>query len=94
MVQWTRALGATHVLSAGTDVRWVDGDSVEDAFDAITGSTKTLHRVAGGTQRSLGIFVQDVFTPLSDLTVTASARLDRWRNYDAHNTETVWPLAR
>ncbi len=67
----------------------MDGDSIEDAFDPITGSTRTLHRVAGGTQRSLGIFVQDIFTPLPDLTVTASARLDRWRNYDAHNTETV-----
>ena len=89
MVQWTRAFGAKHVLSAGTDFRWVDGDSIEDAFDPITGSTRTLHRVAGGTQRSLGIFVQDIFTPLADLTVTASARLDRWRNYDAHNTETV-----
>ena len=89
MVQWSRAFGGKHVLSAGTDFRWVDGDSIEDAFDPITGSTRTLHRVAGGTQRSLGIFVQDVFTPLADLTVTASARLDRWRNYDAHNTETV-----
>jgi iron complex outermembrane receptor protein len=88
MVQWSRALGARHVLTAGTDFRWVDGDSIEDAFDA-TGATKTLHRVAGGTQRSLGIFVQDVFTPVADLTVTASARLDRWRNYDAHNTETT-----
>ena len=89
MVQWTRALGAKHVLTAGTDFRWVDGDSIEDAFDVITGATRTLHRVAGGTQRSLGIFVQDVFIPVADLTVTASARLDRWRNYDAHNTETI-----
>jgi iron complex outermembrane receptor protein len=89
MVQWTRALGAKHVLTAGTDFRWVDGDSIEDAFDVMTGATKTLHRVAGGTQRSLGIFVQDVFIPVADLTVTASARLDRWRNYDAHNTETI-----
>ena len=78
-----------HVLTAGTDFRWVDGDSIEDAFDAVTGSTKTLHRVAGGTQRSLGVFVQDVFAPAANLTVTASARLDRWRNYDAHNTETT-----
>ena len=89
MVQWSRALGGKHVLSAGTDFRWVDGDSIEDAFDTTIGATKTLHRVAGGTQRSLGVFVQDVFTPLADLTVTASARLDRWRNYDAHNTETI-----
>jgi outer membrane receptor protein involved in Fe transport len=89
MVQWSRALGRRHVLTAGTDFRWVDGDSIEDAFDAITGAAKTLHRVAGGTQRSLGVFVQDVFAPVANLTVTGSARLDRWRNYDAHNTETT-----
>ena len=88
-VQWSRGIFGTHVLTAGTDFRWVDGDSIEDAFDPITGSTKTLHRVAGGTQRSLGVFVQDVFVPLPNLTVTASARLDRWLNYDAHNTETT-----
>ena len=71
------------------DFRWVDGDSLEDAFDATLGATKTSHRVAGGTQRASGLFVQDVFTPVSRLTVTASARVDRWRNYDAHNTETT-----
>jgi iron complex outermembrane receptor protein len=89
MVQWSRALGSQHVLTAGTDLRWVDGDSIEDAFDAVTGSTRTLHRVAGGTQRSFGMFVQDVFAPHANLTLTASARLDRWLNYDAHNTETI-----
>jgi len=89
MAQWSRAFRGNHAISAGTDLRWVDGDSIEDAFDAVTGTNKTLHRVAGGTQRSLGIFVQDVFAPVSNLTVTASARLDRWRNYDAHNTETT-----
>jgi iron complex outermembrane recepter protein len=89
MVQWSRGLFGKHALTAGTDFRWVDGDSVEDAFDAVTGATRTLHRVAGGTQRSLGVFVQDVFAPTANLTVTASARLDSWRNYDAHNTETT-----
>jgi len=89
MLQWSRGLGRRHVLTAGTDFRRVDGDSIEDAFDAVTGSTKTLHRVAGGTQRSFGVFVQDVFAAAPNVTVTASARLDRWRNYDAHNTETT-----
>ena len=88
-VQWSRALGAQHVLTAGSDFRWVDGDSIEDAFDAVTGTTRTLHRVAGGTQRSLGLFLQDVFAPTANVTMTASVRLDRWRNYDAHNTETL-----
>jgi iron complex outermembrane receptor protein len=89
MVQWSRALFGKHAVSAGADLRYVDGDSIEDAFDAVTGATRTLHRVAGGTQRSLGIFVQDVFAPFANMTVTASARLDRWRNSDAHNTETT-----
>jgi iron complex outermembrane receptor protein len=89
MTQWSRAIGTKHVLTGGADFRRVDGDSIEDAFDAVTGTNTTLHRVAGGTQRSLGIFAQDVFFPIANLTVTASARLDRWRNYDAHNIETT-----
>jgi outer membrane receptor protein involved in Fe transport len=89
IVQWSRSLGRQHVLTAGTDFRWVDGDSIEDAFDAVTGSTRTTHRVAGGTQRSLGVFLQDVFVPVNNVTVTASARLDRWRNYDAHDIATT-----
>ncbi|MCC6990525.1 MAG: TonB-dependent receptor plug domain-containing protein, partial [Acidobacteria bacterium] len=34
MVQWTKVLGSTQVLSAGADMRWVDGDSEEDAYVA------------------------------------------------------------
>jgi outer membrane receptor protein involved in Fe transport len=89
MVQWARALGARHYLTAGTDWRWVDGDSEEQALDAVTGTTVTLERVSGGTQRSVGAFVQDLFTPIDRMTVTLSARVDRWRNYDAHNFETT-----
>jgi outer membrane receptor protein involved in Fe transport len=87
MVQWSRAFGTMHVVTAGTDVRWVDGDSVEDVLDTVTGTTITRHRVSGGTQRNVGAFVQDLISVTSDLTVTLSARVDRWRNYDAHNLE-------
>ena len=89
MVQWSRALAGKHYLSAGTDWRWVDGDSNEDALDAVTGTQVTLRRVSGGTQRSLGAFVQDIFAPVDRLTLTLSARVDHWRNYDAHNFETT-----
>jgi outer membrane receptor protein involved in Fe transport len=89
MVQWSRSFAGKQVVTAGTDFRWVDAGTIEDSWDATTGSTKTVHRVAGGTQRSYGVFVQDVFSPVANLTVTASARLDRWRNYDAHITETT-----
>ena len=87
MAQWSRALGGRQLLSAGGDWRWVDGDSEEDALDAQTGTRVTLRRVSGGTQRSLGIFAQDVVSLLPNLTATLSARVDRWRNYHAHNTE-------
>jgi outer membrane receptor protein involved in Fe transport len=91
MVQWSRAFAFRHFFSAGGDWRWVDGDSEEDALDAVRGQTITLRRISGGTQRSLSAFVQDVFAPTDKLVVTLSARADSWRNYDAHNLETNIP---
>lgn len=88
MVQWSRALGSKQFLTAGTDWRWVDGDSRERGLDAVTGTQVTLNRVSGGAQRSLGLYVQDLIVPAPRLTVTLSARVDRWRNYDGHNLET------
>jgi len=89
MVQWSRAFGSKHFFSAGTDWRWVDGDSNEDALDAVNGTSVTLQRISGGTQQILGAFIQDIFTPVPKLTLTLSARVDRWRNYDGHNLETT-----
>jgi outer membrane receptor protein involved in Fe transport len=98
MVQWTKTLGAKQVLSAGGDWRWVDGDSQEDAYvpavpTVIVGVTQaatlSVQRVSGGTQQSLGAFVQDIITPTEKLVLTLSARVDRWRNYDGHNLETT-----
>ncbi len=89
MVQWSRAFGSKHYFSAGTDWRWVDGDSNEDALDAVTGTSVTLRRISGGTQQILGAFIQDLFTPVPKLTLTLSARVDHWSNYDGHNLETI-----
>ena len=88
MTQWSRSAGEKHFISAGLDWRWVDGDSEEDALDAVTGTRVTISRISGGTQRSLGAFVQDLFSPFPRLTLTLAARLDRWRNSDGHNLET------
>src|SRR4030095_16529302 len=49
----------------------------------------SVQRISGGTQQSLGAFVQDIFTPASKLVLTLSARVDYWRNYDGHNLETT-----
>jgi outer membrane receptor protein involved in Fe transport len=98
MVQWTKVLGQQHVFSAGTDMRWVDGDSREDAYvpavpTSIVGVTQaatlSVQRISGGTQQSLGAFVSDIYTPTSKLVLTLSARADHWKNYDGHNHETT-----
>ena len=57
----------------------------------MTGTQVTLERISGGTQRSVGVFVQDLIAPLPDLTITVSARVDNWRNYDGHNLEHLVP---
>lgn len=87
MVQWRTLLAGRHALTAGGDWRWVEGDSEEDALDAVTGTSVTLRRVSGGTQRGLGAFVQHIFSATSALTITSGLRMDGWRNYNAHNLE-------
>jgi len=52
-------------------------------------ATLSVQRVSGGTQQSLGAFVQDIFTPVDKLVITLSGRVDRWKNYDGHNLETT-----
>jgi outer membrane receptor protein involved in Fe transport len=89
MVQWSRAFGARRHFTAGADWRWVDGDSNEHALDTVTGTTVVTERVSGGTQRSIGAFVQDLFTPTPNLTLTLSARVDNWKNFGGHNLETT-----
>jgi outer membrane receptor protein involved in Fe transport len=89
MAQWARGYGAIHYVSAGVDWRWVDGDTTENLMDGVTGTTIVTRRISGGTQRSFGVFVQDMFTPVANLTLTLGARVDNWRNYDAHNLETT-----
>ncbi len=90
-VQWSRAIGSNNYFTAGGDYRWVDGDSEEAGFDAVVGRTQNVQRVSGGTQRSIGAFLQDIMTPVPQVTITAGVRFDHWRNYDAHNLETSVP---
>jgi outer membrane receptor protein involved in Fe transport len=96
---WTKTLGTANVFSAGADWRWIDGDSVEDAYNATNppvlippvtiAPVLNIHRISGGTQQISGGYVQDIFTPVSQLVITLSARVDHWRNYDGHNLETT-----
>jgi outer membrane cobalamin receptor len=89
MAQWSGTFGGTNIVTAGGDWHLVTGESQEDGLDAVTGTQVILHRVSGGTQQSVGAFVEDVFQPVARLTITAAARLDHFANYDAHNLENV-----
>jgi outer membrane receptor protein involved in Fe transport len=92
MLQWSRVsrMGDyAHVLTAGFDFRRIDGDSNEQTFALATGLTPLLNRVSGGTQKIGGAFVQDLMELSPKLQLTLSARIDAWRNYDAHNFETT-----
>ena len=96
MLQWSKVAGSKNFVSAGTDLHWVDGDSQEANYNAVPPVTSpvqaavlALNRVSGGTQRSFGVFAQDLITPTANLTVTIAARIDHWLNYDPHNLETA-----
>src|SRR5438045_5815869 len=66
---WTRSIGRASVVSAGADWRWIDGDSVEDAYNAAAPQVivppvtivpvLNVHRISGGTQQISGGYVQD-----------------------------------
>jgi outer membrane receptor protein involved in Fe transport len=92
LVQWSRVLslrGYAHVVTAGTDFRRIVGDSDERTFALATGLTPLIHRVAGGRQRFMGAFGQDIVQLTPRWQLTLAARLDSWRNYGAHNRETT-----
>jgi outer membrane receptor protein involved in Fe transport len=92
MLQWSRPFQAgryAHIVSAGYDFRWIDGDSNEHTFALPTGLTPLLNRISGGTQKIGGLFLQDVLELTPKLQLTGSIRFDSWRNYDAHNFETT-----
>jgi outer membrane receptor protein involved in Fe transport len=95
MVQWSRNIGRFNYFSAGLDWRRVDGDSLEDLYvngpivaqGPTAPATLTGRRNSGGTQRSTGLFLQDVFS-MNNVVLTLSARVDNWKNYNGHIVET------
>jgi outer membrane receptor protein involved in Fe transport len=96
MIQWSRAIGRKNFFSAGFDWRRVDGDSLEDLYIAAPGvpivpptqqAILNGRRNSGGTQRSAGLFLQNVFS-MNNVVLTLSARVDNWKNYSGHVLET------
>ena len=77
---WNRTLGANNTFAAGGDLRRVTGHSDEVGYNA-KGPTGTSN--SGGRQLYAGAFLEDMLRLGSRLHITAAARIDTWRNYNA-----------
>jgi len=83
-LQWSRRLGA-HLVAAGGDVRWVQGETDEKVYNA---GVFARHRVAGGEQLVGGLFLQDVYTPHPALELVGGIRGDYWLNFNGTRRDT------
>ena len=75
--QWNHLL-KNHTLIAGVDLEQVMGASDEQLFSSTSGA-HFANNIAGGRQRSAGVFGQDIFR-LGKWTFIAGARWDDWTN--------------
>lgn len=86
--QWSRTAGKRQTLVAGVEAQEVRGASNERVF--VAGKAASIVE-AGGRQRRAGVFGEDVIRLSPHWVITAVARFDHWRNFDA---QSVWtPLA-
>ena len=86
-LQWSKQIHQAHLMTAGTDLRWIDGETNEDfTFNAILNAF-TRRRKAGGEQFLAGAYLQDIFTPAPGWQVTIAGRLDFWQSFDASRVE-------
>ncbi|MBJ7416094.1 MAG: TonB-dependent receptor [Niveispirillum sp.] len=69
----------------GADLRETDGRTKERM--TYTAGRYTRLRDAGGTQSVAGLFIEQVWTGVPGLTVSAGGRLDAWKNSDGHRLE-------
>ena len=83
-LQWSRRLGA-HLVAAGGDVRWVQGETDEKVYNA---GVFARHRVAGGEQLVGGLFLQDVYTPHPALELVGGIRGDYWLTFNGTRRDT------
>jgi outer membrane receptor protein involved in Fe transport len=74
--QWNRTAGDRHALVAGLDLRQVEGTSRETVF----GGPVPSRVEAGGTQRTAGLFLEDLVRVGPRLSLTLAGRFDGWRN--------------
>lgn len=78
--QWNHVF-RNQTLMAGVDSQEVMGASDEQLFSSTTGFHFATN-IAGGRQRSTGIFGQDIFRLRSKWMIIAGARWDDWSNFN------------
>jgi len=87
-VQWNHHF-ASHLVSSGTDLRWIQGETDEAVF----GTTGFLrNRAAGGEQVMSGMYIQDIFTPNPDWELVGGVREDYWVAYNGFRQDTPPPV--
>lgn len=79
---WSKIAGR-NLLSAGTEMRWVDGESLEWAFTA--GAPTSIQRNGGGQWRE-GVFGEDRLRLGSRTLLTLGARYDHWSNVNGFSS--------
>ena len=85
-LQWSRGIGSSHHLTAGSDLRFVDGQTSERFF--WSGVEFLRLREAGGEQTFAGFFAQDRFTVNRDLLLNFAVRAEVWIDADGFRRET------
>jgi outer membrane receptor protein involved in Fe transport len=86
-LQWSKRIFQSHLLTAGTDLRWIDGETNEDFTFNQTLNDFTRRRKAGGEQVLTGAYLQDIFTPTPRWQVTIAGRFDSWQSFNASRVE-------
>ena len=81
---WSKAV-ARQTLVAGFDANEVMGWSNESIFNA---GTHLRDTIAGGRQRTAGVYGQDIIRITPKWIVTIGGRFDHWRNFDAESVRT------
>jgi outer membrane receptor protein involved in Fe transport len=87
VVQWSRRFGS-HLLLAGGDFRWIEGETHEKVYNA---GVFLRRRDGGGQQALVGVFVQDVFTPTPQWEIVGGVRGDYWLTYDGFRRDSPPP---
>ena len=88
--QWNHEL-KKQTLIGGVDLQEVMGASDEQIFSSKISGLHFANNIAGGRQRSTGIFGEDIFRINTRWTVIAGARWDDWSNYHGNTVKISIP---